>query len=85
MVFFDPLPPLCPPNLYCLSAYLGYFLTPPMFGRHIWKPPKTVSYLPLDEPALGTGLPLAVDIPQVGGQQPLVRQHEAALHALVPL
>ena len=42
-------------------------------------------YLFLDEPALGTGLSLAVDVPQVRGQQPLVRQHQAALCALVPL
>ena len=26
---FLPPPPLCPQNLYCLSANLGYFLTPP--------------------------------------------------------
>ena len=42
-------------------------------------------YLFLYKPALGAGLPLAVDVPQVRGQQPLVRQHETALGALVPL
>ena len=38
--FLDPLAPLCPQNLHCLSANLGYFLTPLsiLFGRHIWKP-----------------------------------------------
>ena len=46
---------------------------------------KSKSYLFLYKPALGAGLPLAMDVPQVRGQQPLVRQHEAALGALVPL
>ena len=42
-------------------------------------------YLFLDESAFGAGLPLAVGVSQVNGQQPLVRQHQAALGALVPL
>ena len=40
---FYPLSPLCPQNLYCLSANLIPFLIPlPLLcGRHIWKPPST--------------------------------------------
>ena len=42
-------------------------------------------YLFLDESALGAGFPLAVGVPQVDGQQTLIRQHQATLGALVPL
>ena len=34
----DPLPLRCPQNKCCLSANLGYLLTPLPFESHIWKP-----------------------------------------------
>ena len=44
--FFYPLPHLCPQNLHCLSANLGYFLTPPLLcGRRIWKAPKMANVI----------------------------------------
>ena len=48
--FLTLSPPLCPRNLYCLSANLLHILTPlpgPLLcGRHIWKHPRIVEEAP---------------------------------------